>query len=152
MTDSGQSCSRHDPTPNACSGLTNAIVLRILHHQPSFQAERPRHPGRSRRLPYCDLDIFEKTSRVRLLSGLIDSSSGRFQRSDKGGSCGDNHHSCDCVQQLHPSPNGNWRCPLLSCVLKYLSSVSFFRSFPNHRGSPVSRLLTTVRNLSFFPR
>src|SRR5580700_2746340 len=45
-----------------------------------------------------------------------------------------------------------WRCPLLSCVRKYSSSVSFFRSFPNQSGSPVSRLLTTVRNLSFFPR
>jgi hypothetical protein len=44
------------------------------------------------------------------------------------------------------------RCPLLNSVRKYSSNVSFFRSFPNHSGSPVSRLLTTVRNLSFFPR
>jgi polysaccharide biosynthesis/export protein len=35
---------------------------------------------------------------------------------------------------------------------KNSSSVSFFRSRPNHTGSPVSRLLTTVRNFCFFPR
>src|SRR5229473_4578387 len=44
------------------------------------------------------------------------------------------------------------RCPLLSCVLKYSSSVSFFRSRPNHSGSPVSRLLTTVTNFCCLPR
>jgi hypothetical protein len=42
------------------------------------------------------------------------------------------------------------RCPLLSCVRKNSSRVSFFRSLPNHTGSPDSRLLTTVRNLLFF--
>jgi hypothetical protein len=31
-------------------------------------------------------------------------------------------------------------------------SVSFFRSLPNHSGSAVSRLHTTVRNLPFVPR
>ena len=40
------------------------------------------------------------------------------------------------------------RCALLSCVLKNSFSVSFFQSFPNQSGSLVSRLLTTVRNLS----
>ena len=40
----------------------------------------------------------------------------------------------------------------LSCLSKNSSSVSFFRSRPNHSGSPVSRLLTTVRNFCFFPR
>src|ERR1035437_4424235 len=43
-----------------------------------------------------------------------------------------------------------WR--LVNSVRKYSSSVSFLRSFPNHNGSAVSRLHTTVRNLSFLPR
>src|ERR1039457_5025480 len=42
-----------------------------------------------------------------------------------------------------------WR--LVNSVRKYSSSVSFLRSFPNHNGSAVSRLHTTVRNLSRFP-
>src|SRR6516225_4304742 len=42
-------------------------------------------------------------------------------------------------------------CRLTNWVRKNSSSVSFFRSRPNHSGSPVSRLHTTVRNLSFFP-
>src|ERR1700733_10246882 len=32
------------------------------------------------------------------------------------------------------------------------ASICFFRSLPNHSGSPVSKLLTTVRNFCFFPR
>jgi hypothetical protein len=31
------------------------------------------------------------------------------------------------------------------------SSVFFFGSWPNHNGSPLFRLLTTVRNFCFFP-
>src|ERR1017187_3890872 len=42
-----------------------------------------------------------------------------------------------------------WR--LVNSVRKYSSSVSFLRSCPNHNGSAVSRLHTTVRNLSRFP-
>src|ERR1039458_4157480 len=42
-----------------------------------------------------------------------------------------------------------WR--LVNSVRKYSSSVSFLRSFPNHHGPPLSRLHTTVRNLSRFP-
>src|ERR1019366_7826366 len=42
-----------------------------------------------------------------------------------------------------------WR--LVNSVRKYSSSVSFLRSFPNHNGSAVSRLHTTVRNLSPLP-
>src|SRR3954454_11125159 len=37
-----------------------------------------------------------------------------------------------------------WRRHRLNCVRKNSSSVSFFRSPPNHNGSPVSRLLTSV--------
>src|SRR5436190_12404871 len=43
------------------------------------------------------------------------------------------------------------RWPLLSCVRKYSSSVSFFRSFPNHSGSPVSRLTYHRQKLVVFP-
>ena len=39
----------------------------------------------------------------------------------------------------------------LSCFSKNSSSVSFFRSRPNHSRSPVSRLLTTVRNFVSSP-
>src|ERR1022692_1876026 len=42
-----------------------------------------------------------------------------------------------------------WR--LVNSVRKYSSRVSFLRSRPNHNGSAVSRLHTTVRNLSFLP-
>ena len=35
---------------------------------------------------------------------------------------------------------------------KTAASVSCFRSLPNHSGSAVSRLHTTVRNLPFLPR
>lgn len=44
------------------------------------------------------------------------------------------------------------RCRRLSACSKNSSSVSFFRSRPNHTGSALSRLLTTVRNFCFFPR
>src|ERR1017187_1954550 len=43
-------------------------------------------------------------------------------------------------------------CRLTNSLRKNSSSVSFFRSLPNHSGSPVSRLHTTVRNLPFLPR
>jgi hypothetical protein len=42
-----------------------------------------------------------------------------------------------------------WR--VFNWLTKNSSSVSFFRSGPNHRGSAVSRLLTTVMNFCFFP-
>src|ERR1035437_1748767 len=45
-----------------------------------------------------------------------------------------------------------FRCRLTNSLRKNSSSVSFFRSLPNHSGSPVSRLHTTVRNLPFLPR
>src|SRR5262249_56512851 len=45
-----------------------------------------------------------------------------------------------------------FRCRLTNWLRKKSSSVSFFRSLPNHNGSPVSRLHTTVRNLPCFPR
>ena len=44
------------------------------------------------------------------------------------------------------------RCPALNSFRKNSSSVSFFRSRPNHNGSLLSRLLTTVMNFCFFPR
>src|SRR5580658_864671 len=45
-----------------------------------------------------------------------------------------------------------FRCRLLNWLRKNSSSVSFLRSLPNHNGSAVSRLHTTVRNLPFLPR
>ena len=44
------------------------------------------------------------------------------------------------------------RWPALSSVRKNSSRVSFFRSRPNHTGSPLSGLLTTVMNFCFFPK
>src|SRR5580693_7361913 len=43
-------------------------------------------------------------------------------------------------------------CRALNSVLKNSSRVSFFLSRPNHSGSPLSRLLATVRNFCFLPR
>jgi len=42
-------------------------------------------------------------------------------------------------------------CPLpgAQLVLEDSSKVSFFRSRPNHSGSPLSRLLATVRSFCF---
>ena len=45
-----------------------------------------------------------------------------------------------------------WRCGFRNWLRKNSSSVSFLRVSPNHNGSPVSRLHTTVRNLSVLPR
>src|ERR1700676_601296 len=45
-----------------------------------------------------------------------------------------------------------FRCRLLNWLRKNSSSVSFLRSLPNHSGSALSRLHTTVRNLPFLPR
>src|SRR5215510_13768038 len=42
-----------------------------------------------------------------------------------------------------------FRCRLTNWLRKKSSSVSFFRSLPNHSGSAVSKLHTTVRNLPF---
>src|SRR6266568_1173035 len=44
-----------------------------------------------------------------------------------------------------------FRCRLVNSLRKNASSVSFLRSLPNHSGSPLSRLHTTVRNLSCLP-
>jgi hypothetical protein len=45
------------------------------------------------------------------------------------------------------------RTPLKSTQVLFEKLVQhFFRSRPNHSGSPVSRLLTTVKNFCFFPR
>src|SRR6266567_8747931 len=44
------------------------------------------------------------------------------------------------------------RCRALNSSWKNSSKVSFFRSRPNHSGSPLSRLLATVRNFCFLPR
>ena len=44
-----------------------------------------------------------------------------------------------------------FRCVALSCVPKNSSSVSCLRSCPNHKGSPVSKLLTTVMNFICLP-
>jgi len=43
------------------------------------------------------------------------------------------------------------RCDNRNCVRENSSSVSRFRSSPNQRGSPISRLLTTVMNWIFSP-
>ena len=43
-------------------------------------------------------------------------------------------------------------CDDFSSFSKNSSSVSFFRPSPNHRGSPVSRLLITIMNFWLFPR
>ncbi len=43
-------------------------------------------------------------------------------------------------------------CRALNSVSKNSSRVSFFLSRPNHSGSPLSRLLATVRNFCFLPR
>src|ERR1700729_1110785 len=45
-----------------------------------------------------------------------------------------------------------FRRRLTNWLRKKLSSVSFFRSLPNHKGSAVSRLHTTVKNFPFLPR
>src|ERR1022692_4478859 len=44
-----------------------------------------------------------------------------------------------------------FRCVAFSCVRKNSSSVSCLRSCPNHKGSPVSKLLTTVMNFICLP-
>jgi hypothetical protein len=43
-------------------------------------------------------------------------------------------------------------CGFRNWLRKNSSSVSFLRVLPNHKGSPVSRLHTAVRNLSVLPR
>lgn len=45
---------------------------------------------------------------------------------------------------------GRWRA--LNCVPKNSSSVAFFRSRPNHSGSPLSKLLATAMNFVVFPK
>src|SRR5712692_7496878 len=58
------------------------------------------------------------------------------------------------VKACHISTQAAWirdRWPRDSSSRKNVSSVVWRRSRPNHTGSPLSRLLTTVRNLVRFP-
>src|SRR5437868_15444119 len=64
------------------------------------------------------------------------------------------HSSRLSLHGSHMTTHGasiRFRCRLSSWLRKKSSSVSFFRSLPNHSGSAVSRWHTTVRNLPFLP-
>src|ERR1700719_723710 len=65
------------------------------------------------------------------------------------------HCSMLLVNGCHISTHAastRFRCVALSCVRKNSSSVSCLRSGPNHKGSPVSKLLTTVMNFICLPK